>query len=72
MSIRFFGARHLSVARKDPVRLAGKARRAAPVDVVGSRVRSNDDGFSIAEPEIESTDPYNSTGRFLAEKIRTT
>ena len=69
MAIRLFRSRSPKEERKDPTRLAAVGKPASDVRIVRSHVDT--------EPAIVDTiaaasgsDPYNSTGRFLADKIR--
>ena len=82
MAIRNFGSRKSEVRRKDPVRIASQAQT-AQVNVVQAKVtadakrkslrddvENNDQALTIVESEDDGQDPYNSTGRFMVEKLR--
>ena len=69
MAMRLFGFHQ---PRNEPEQSAAfipESKPAPPVQVVGSRL-DGDPELSIAETDYDSGDPYNSTGRFLAEEIR--
>ena len=68
MAIRFFWSRRSDNKRTDPVRLAASGRPAARDKVLRSEVEPKP-GLTVVEPEA-GADPYNSTGRFLAERVR--
>ncbi len=77
MAIRNFGSRKSGARRKDPVQLASHAP-SAPVNIVKANVKANrqqdaqqeDPSLTIVENEDGGQDPYNSTGRFMVEKLR--
>ncbi len=69
MAIRLFRRRQPKTKRQDPTRLAAGSQPVRKVKVVRAAVRR--------EPAIIDTvisdggkDPYNSTGRILADKVR--
>ena len=69
MAIRLFGLRQPKDQHQDPTRLASAGKPASKVRVVRSEVKKEP---AIIDTVIDEggSDPYNSTGRFLAEKIR--
>ncbi len=69
MAIRLFGPRQPKDQHRDPTRLASAGKPASNVRVVRSEVKKEP---AILDTVIEEggSDPYNSTGRFLAEKLR--
>ena len=69
MANRLFGARQPKSQHTDSVRVAGGTKPSPDVDVVQTRLRRRDH-LSTSEPDAVGADPYNSTGRFVAEKIK--
>ena len=69
MAIRLFGLRQPKDHHQDPTRLASAGKPASNVTVVRSEVKKEP---AIIDTVVEEggSDPYNSTGRFLAEKLR--
>lgn len=68
MAIRFFWSRRNGNKRTDPVRIAASRRPDAPVKVLRAGVEPKP-GLTVVEPDA-GADPYNSTGRFLADRVR--
>ena len=69
MATRLFGFRQPPEDREETASLAPDVEPAPPVEVVGSKLDSESE-LSISDTVYDSGDPYNNTGRFLAEKIR--
>ena len=69
MAIRLFGPRPPKDQHRDPTRRASAGQPASNVRVVRSEVKKEPAIIDTVIDECGS-DPYNSTGRFLAEKIR--
>jgi hypothetical protein len=71
MAIRLFGLRQNRNHDGDAIRPDDVRQRASSVEVIRTRLQQRQDaGLSVIEPEDGGADPYNSTGRFLAEQIR--
>lgn len=69
MAMRLFGLRQHREERQETADFAPDVGPAPAVAVVGSRLDSEPE-LSISESVYDSGDPYNNTGRFLADKIR--
>ena len=69
MAMRLFGFRQPRQEREDSANIAADIQPVPSVKVVGSRLDSESE-LSISEPGYDGGDPYNTTGRFLAEKLR--
>ena len=70
MAIRLFGPRQPKDQHQDPTRLASAGKPARTITVVRSDVKKDEPAIVDTVVNESGSDPYNSTGRFLAEKIR--
>lgn len=74
MAIRLFRLRQPKVQHQDPTRLASAGRTVNPVGVVRSTVSrstvSKEPAILDTVIEKSGSDPYNSSGQVVAEKLR--
>lgn len=69
MAIRLFRLRQPKDQHQDPTRLAAAGKPVSDVRVVRSAV-SSEPAILDTVVEESGSDPYNSTGRILADRIR--
>ncbi len=70
MAIRLFGPRQPKDQHQDPTRLASAGQPARNVRVVRTDVKKEQPAIIDTVVNDSGSDPYNSTGRFLTEKLR--
>lgn len=69
MAIRLFRSRAKKTQRQDPTRLASVSKPVSKIRVVRSAVQEEP---AIIDTVVEAggSDPYNSAGRHIADKLR--